>query len=143
MVVSALPADDPAAVEAFLASLVSPRSTEAGQLMAIMGRATGASPRLWSGKFVGFGHYDYSYASGRSGTCWQTAFGMSKARIAIHVMPDLHGLDAPLERLGPHKATVSCLYVTRLARVDIAVLEEIIRTSISRLRAIYPNHSEA
>lgn len=43
-----------------------------------------------------------------------------------------------LSRLGKHKKAVSCLYVTKLADIDLAVLEEIILAGLRDLEAIWP-----
>jgi hypothetical protein len=133
---------DPTAVTRAGAGFQPPRDAEAATLMAMMARVTGAEPRLWGGRLIGYGRYDYVYASGRSGSWFETGFGAAKARLSIHVLPDLAGLADDLARLGPHKAAVSCIYVTRLARVDPDVLERILARGVARLRGLYPARTE-
>jgi hypothetical protein len=36
-------------------------------------------------------------------------------------------LAEPLAKLGKHKTSKSCLYINKLADVDVAVLEEVVR----------------
>jgi hypothetical protein len=43
--------------------------------------------------------------------------------------------DALLAKLGKHKTGKSCLYLKRLADVDVAVLEELISTSVKHMTA--------
>jgi hypothetical protein len=42
-----------------------------------------------------------------------------------------------LTQLGKHKMSKSCLYFKQLADLDVAVLEQLITTSISRIRQKY------
>ncbi|MEM7644927.1 MAG: DUF1801 domain-containing protein [Pseudomonadota bacterium] len=133
---------DPAAVTRVIAALTPARAAEAKALSDLMQRLTGAPPRLWGGRMIGFGRYDYTYKSGRSGTWFLTGFGISKARLSIYIMSGFDGVSDCLARVGPHKRGVSCLYLTRLDRADPGVLETIISRSVSILRDRYPNATE-
>lgn len=133
-----LPTDQP--FEDFVAKLPEARrKPEAAQLCEIMTRVTGAAPVVWSGNMVGFGQYDYTYKSGRSGTWFLTGFRPAKARLSIYVMEGFSDHADALARLGPHKHSVSCLYVTSLARIDLGVLEGILRQSTATMRRLYPS----
>jgi hypothetical protein len=50
-------------------------------------------------------------------------------------MSGFAGREALLKKLGKHKAAKACLYVKKLADVDLAVLEELVRRSVDSLRA--------
>jgi hypothetical protein len=43
-----------------------------------------------------------------------------------------------LDRLGPHKRGASCLYVTRLSKIDLGVLEELTAFDKAAMDEKYP-----
>jgi len=51
----------------------------------------------------------------------------------VYLADGIHRYEEALARLGAHRTGVGCLYLTNLATVDLAVLEEIIAESWSRL----------
>ena len=114
-------------VQAFLGTISSPvRRRDAETLLAMMGRISGEPPRMWTASIVGFGHYHYKYASGREGDGPAASFSPRKASMTIY-LPDGTGAYAEqLGRLGAHTASVGCVYVKDLEKVDLAVLEEIV-----------------
>ncbi|MEP3203540.1 MAG: DUF1801 domain-containing protein [Rhizobiaceae bacterium] len=107
-------------------------------LLDSMTQWTGMQPRLWGTSIVGFGEYHYKYASGREGDHLLTGFAPRKAAMTVYIMPGFKPYGEHLARLGPHKHSSSCLYITRLARVDMSVLEEIVRDSVDRMKTMYP-----
>lgn len=116
----------PISVEEFLSTLDPRRAAEGAELVEIYRAATGAEPVMWGPSIVGFGQYAYTYASGHSGTAARAGFSPRKAKISFYGLQD-HPDSAPvLERLGPHTATVGCVYVTRLSTIDVDVLRELI-----------------
>jgi hypothetical protein len=126
-------------VAAFLASVEHPgRRADAQRLDALFREVTGWQPRLWGGSLIGYGRYHYVYASGREGDFLATGFAPRKANLSIHILPGYQDHSAILARLGKHKTGKSCLYVTRLSDIDLAVLAELIRTGLDDLAARYP-----
>ncbi|WP_370399089.1 DUF1801 domain-containing protein [Sulfitobacter sp. JB4-11] len=109
------------------------RHAEARQLDALFRRATGWKPVFWSGEMLGYGTYDYTYASGRSGTMLATGFAPRKAKLSIYVMPGYADFGSILARLGKHTKGKACLYLNKLADADEAVLEELIRAGLEDL----------
>ncbi|UWQ20381.1 DUF1801 domain-containing protein [Jannaschia sp. W003] len=130
-------------VAAFLAAQPGRRAAEGAELDALFREATGFRPRMWGDAIVGYGAYDYRYASGREGTWLATGFSPRKAAISIYVMPGYADFGPILDRLGPHRKGVSCLYVTRLDRIDVAVLGELIRAGLRDLATHWPVRAEA
>lgn len=129
--------------EAFLTGVVPPRRREQGyELLDLFGRVTGWQPRMWGPTIIGYGVYDYTYKSGRTGTWMATGFSPRKAALSIYIMPGYADYGAILDRLGPHKMGKSCLYITRLDAVDHDVLAELIRTGIADLSKIWPVRAE-
>lgn len=130
-----LPDDVPADVRTFLAAVPGPtRRRDAVTLVTLMHRVTGLAPEL-HGTIVGFGNYHYEYASGRSGDAPAAAFAPRKANSVVYLMDGTGAHADDLARLGPHKTGVGCLYLTNLAKVDLAVLEKVVGDAYARLTA--------
>ena len=114
------------------------RRKDAWALHALMQEVTGTEPLMWGDSLVGFGRYQYRYESGREGEFFRVGFSPRKAQLVVYVMPGFDGYDELLARLGPHKTGRSCLYITRLERVDRAVLRELIEQSWRHMAQRYP-----
>lgn len=127
------------AAETLLAGLEpARRQDEARRLDALFREVTGWAPRVWSGRMLGYGAYHYRYASGREGDFLATGFSSLKARHSIHILPGYTDHSAILARLGKHKTGRSCVYVNKLADIDLAVLDELIRAGLDDLRTHWP-----
>jgi len=123
-------------VDAFLEAVPDPsRRADARALVDLMGEIAGAPAVLWGASIVGFGRYRYTYASGHSGEMCRVGFSPRKAKLVIYLDPDLLQGDPMMARLGKHKTGKSCLYVNRLADVDLAVLRQLIVRSLEALAA--------
>lgn len=114
------------------------RRQDAIALLALMKRITQQEPQLWGGTMVGFGRYHYSYASGRSGTWFVTGFAPRKRETTVYIMAGFEPYAALLEQLGKHRLGKSCLYIKRLADVDMQVLETLVTRSLADMAARYP-----
>lgn len=129
--------------EAFLATVEPPRRRAQGhELKALFDRVTGWQPRMWGPSIIGYGAYDYTYKSGRTGTWLATGFSPRKAALSIYIMPGYQDYGALLDRLGPHKMGQSCLYITRLDAVDHDVLAALIRAGLDDLAKLWPVRPE-
>ena len=104
----------------------------------IFKEVTGYAPRMWGPSIIGYGSYHYTYASGREGDSLATGFSPRKANISIYVMPGYANYSEILSRLGKHKMGKSCLYVNKLADVDVEVLKELIRAGLGDLDKKWP-----
>jgi len=104
------------------------RRADGKAVRAMMERATGEPAVMWGGSIVGFGTYHYRYASGHEGDMCRLGFSPRSANLVLYVggFPEYEAL---LAKLGKHKSSKACLYLGRLADVDPAVLEEIVRRS--------------
>ena len=123
---------------AFIAATEDPvRRADAEALDALFGKVTGWRPRMWGPSIIGYGQYHYRYESGREGDFLATGFSPRKANQVLYIMPGYGEMGDLLDRLGKHKLGKSCLYVTRLANVDMGVLEEIIRRGLDDLKGRY------
>lgn len=131
-----------ASVPDFIAAVANEtRRQDAYLLLELMNRITGFEPCLWGDSLIGYGHYRYKYKSGHGGEFFLTGFSPRKAATTIYIMPGFKQYGPQLAKLGKHKHSVSCLYVTRLSNIDLAVLEDIVTDSVSRMKKLYPDWS--
>ena len=117
----------PASVDDFLDRVAHPvRRADGTALRAMMERVTGEPAVMWGPSIVGFGACHYRYASGHEGDMCRVGFSPRSANLVLYVggFPEYEAL---LARLGKHKRSKACLYINRLADVDLSVLEEIVR----------------
>jgi hypothetical protein len=126
---------EPVTLDAFLDSVAPPdRQAEARQLVQIFRAVTGYEPRIFTGGMVGFGRYEYTYASGHSGVSFATGFAPRKADISVYIMPGYQDFGGILQRLGRHRMGKGCLYLRHLSDVDEAVLRELITAGLADLK---------
>jgi hypothetical protein len=117
-------------VEAFIAAIEDPRKREDSRAICrLMAEETGESPTMWGSSIVGFGTYHYVYASGREGDWMAIGFSPRKQNLTLYLMDGFSEYHELLARLGRHSTGKSCLYVKRLADVDLDVLREMIARS--------------
>ena len=128
-----------ASVEAFIDAVDHPRRREdARTLLVLMQRVTGEAPVMWGPSIVGYGSYHYRYASGQEGDWPVAGFSPRKQNLSIYIMAGFRGYDDLLSRLGKYKTGKSCLYVNKLADVDLDVLETLVRASVAEMKRRYP-----
>lgn len=116
-------------VDRFLESVSSRRQQEAEVLMTIMKEISGLEATMWGPSIIGFGMQHYRYASGREGDMPRLAFSPRKAALTVYFNEGFGGYGDLLKRLGKHKTSVSCLYVTKLEDVDLDVLRTMLKHS--------------
>ncbi|MCL6285707.1 DUF1801 domain-containing protein [Ruegeria sp. 2012CJ41-6] len=115
-----------------------PKAADARVLDTLFRKVTGFEPVMWGASIVGYGRYHYRYATGREGDFLATGFSPRKAAHSIYVMPGYADFGPILSRLGKHKTGRSCLYVNKLADIDLDVLEELIRAGLRDLDTHWP-----
>jgi hypothetical protein len=127
-----------ASVTAFMAAIEDRQMrADAKQVAAMMRRATGKRATMWGPGIVGYGRYHYRYASGREGEFMITGFAPRKQALTVYIMPGFGRFDKLMSKLGKYKTGKSCLYIRRLADIDEAVLERLIRESVEYMRKQY------
>lgn len=97
-----------------------------------MTESTGSKPVMWGNAIVGFGDYHYKSTSGREGDWFAAGFSPRKQNISLYLMggykfPDL------LKKLGKYKTGGSCLYINKLSDINVKVLKDLIKKSMSAL----------
>ena len=110
------------------------RKQDSLTLLVMMSKITGEKPVMWGESIVGFGEYDYTNRSGFVGKWFYLGFSPRKQSMSIYIMNGFAQYNEILSRLGKHKHSVSCLYVSNLANIDLPVLEELFRTSLQDMQ---------
>jgi hypothetical protein len=122
-----------ASVADFIAAVDNPvRRADAEVVCRMLEEVTGKPPVMWGPSIIGFGTY-----TGATGEWLMTGFSPRKAQTVLYVM-GFEGQDALLARLGKHKTGQSCLYINKLADVDLDVLRQIAEASVADTRARFP-----
>jgi len=112
---------------------------DAQSLVALMRRVTKQEPKMWGPSIVGFGSYHYKYASGHEGDSALAGFAARKSEFAVYIVAGFEGQENLLAKLGKHKTAKACLYIKRLADVDLKVLEKLVARSVAETKRRYPS----
>jgi hypothetical protein len=126
-------------VDAFLDAVEHPVRRADGQaLRAMMERVTGEPAVMWGPSIIGFGSCQYRHDSGREGDMPRVGFSPRSANLVLYVggFPEYEAL---LAKLGKHKRSTACLYLNKLADVDLGVLEEIARRTYAATEGADPS----
>lgn len=101
--------------------------TDSMQLVKIMQKITNESPKMWGSAIIGFGNKRYkSPNTGREVDWFKIGFSPRKANISLHLVFNINTHQEKLNKLGKHKTGVGCLYINKLADIDVKILEELI-----------------
>jgi hypothetical protein len=120
------------------------KQEDAKVLDALFRKVTGEEPKMWGPTIIGYGSYHYKYESGREGDAARSGFSPRKAKHSLYLMGCYCDEEAEkqtveqLSRLGKHSRGKSCLYINKLADVNLAVLEEMIADNWETMNRIYP-----
>ncbi|PQZ56606.1 MULTISPECIES: DUF1801 domain-containing protein [Bacillus] len=125
----------------FIESVESLKKREnAYQLLDIFTETTGYTAKLWGPSIIGFGTYHYKYASGHEGDAPLVGFSPRKAKISLYFTEGDPRREELLKNFGKYTSGKSCIYINKIADIDINVLKELIKQSVSFLKETYPNH---
>lgn len=114
------------------------KRTDSYAILETMKALSGEEPKMWGESIIGFGTYHYKYASGREGDFMRIGFAPRKQNIALYLMTGANRDQHLITKLGKYKTGKSCLYINKLAEVDIDVLKEMITSSIKLMDEKYP-----
>lgn len=106
-------------------------------LLQLMEKITGEQPKMWGTSIIGYGQYHYKYATGREGDWFRVGFSPRKQNISLYLMCGVEENKDLLQKLGKYKTGKSCLYVNKLADVNMQVLEQLIKKSLTQLKKQY------
>lgn len=109
-------------------------------LVTLMRRITGCAPVMWGPSIIGFDQYRYPLAKGKTGESCLLGFAPRKSDISIYLLTGYGEAltQDRLARLGKHKIGKACLYIRRLADVQMDVLEALITDSVAEMRRRHP-----
>lgn len=114
-------------VKDYIDSLPSAQKIQDGHTsLKMLKKITKLKPRMWSPTLIGFGRFHYKYESGHEGYAALIAFSPQKTRQVFYVINDTNIQKQLLKKLGKYKTGKVCLYINKLADVDLKILEEIL-----------------
>lgn len=123
----------PGSPRGWIEALPTDRRVEDGlRLLELFDRVTGEQATMWGPSMVGYGHHHYVYDSGREGDTFVVGFSPRATNAVLYGLLDTPEAEGLLARLGPHKVGRGCLYVTRVARVDQQVLQDLVASAWNR-----------
>jgi hypothetical protein len=103
----------------------------------MMREATGKRAKMWGTSIVGFGTYDYKYASGHEGSWPLVGFSPRSNNLTLYIMPGFSKFDKLMSQLGKFKTGKSCLYIKSLEDVDQKKLKTLIEGSVKHMKRKY------
>ena len=127
-----------ASVDAFLQTIKEEgKRKDCEIILKMMKQVSKQEPKMWGTGIVGFGSYHYkSERSKQEGDWFITGFSPRKQNLTIYIMPGIDYYKDLVKQLGKCKTSVSCLYINKLADVDIVVLKQLITTAYKRMKEI-------
>lgn len=124
----------------FIEKIEHPRKKEdAYRLLEIFTETSGFEAKMWGPSIIGFGSYHYKYATGHEGDAPLVGFSPRKANISLYLALESKERAELLERFGKHTASKGCVYINKLADVDVEVLKELIIQCVQFTQAQYPD----
>jgi hypothetical protein len=109
------------------------------RIIELLKKQTGLEPKMWGPSIVGFGSYHYKYESGHEGDMPLVGFSPRSTAIVFYFCGDFEKKNELLKQLGKYKGDKACIYIKKLADVNIPVLEKMITNSIKEIQLRYPS----
>jgi hypothetical protein len=123
-----------ASVEGFLNGIENKkRKQDSFMVLDLMKKITGTAPSMWGPSIIGFGSFRYKYANGKTADWFLAGFSPRKQNLTLYIMSGFSKYKEILQSLGKYKTGKSCLYINKLEDIDMAVLEELIASSVRYL----------
>ena len=125
-----------ASVAAFLGAIrQAERQRDARTVAAMMRAATGARATMWGPTIIGFGRHPITGSTGRATEWPMAAFAPRSTGLVLYFMADFLAHNPLLPRLGKYRVGKSCLYISRLAVVDLSTLRLLVSSSVQAVQA--------
>ena len=122
-------------VEQFLNSIADEQKRkDSFTIVELMKQVTDMEPRMWGSSIVGFGSYHYKYESGREGDTILAGFSPRKQNLTLYNMGSFEESNELLKQLGKYTTGKGCLYIKRLADVDLPTLKRLIEESFKHVK---------
>lgn len=113
------------------------RRADANMIVELMEKQSGFAAKMWGPAIIGFGSYHYVYDSGHEGDAPLIGFSPRKTEFALYLSSAFDKRDEMLAQLGKHKAAKACVYIKKIADIDVAVLKKMIAASLKHTKAKY------
>jgi hypothetical protein len=127
-----------AKVADFLAGIADEQKRADAQVIVdLMREVTKHEPQMWGSSIIGFGSYHYVYESGREGDAPITGLSPRARNLTVYIVPGFEEYAELLDRLGNHKTGKSCLYINKLADIDLKVLRTLVKKSVAHMKRKY------
>jgi hypothetical protein len=111
---------------------------DAFRLLDIFTEETGYKAKMWGPSIIGFGSYHYKYKSGHEGDAPLVGFSPRKAKISLYFATGDADREKLLKEFGKHTTGKACVYINKVADINVDVLKKMIHQSIKFLRNMYP-----
>lgn len=128
-----------ASVEDFLNTVTNEvRKRDSFMLLQMYSKITGQQPKMWGSSIIGFGQYHYKSERSTQEGDWPLAgFSPRKQSLTLYFMPGFANYTDLLKDLGKHKISVGCLYINKLADINLSTLEKLIEQSYLEAKEKY------
>lgn len=109
------------------------KRTDSLTLLQLMQHATKEPPKMWGSSIIGFGNLRIkSAATGREVDWFKIGFAPRKANLSLYLTCDIKRYSLLLQKLGKHKTGAGCLYINKLADVDLSILKELLSAAVEK-----------
>jgi hypothetical protein len=112
------------------------RRADAQALLKLFEKVTGWKAQMWGPTIVGFGSYAYTYDSGHTGKMCAIGFSPRSTNLVIYSGVDPTEAAQLLKALGKHKISKACIYINKLADVDMAALEKVVKAGLTATKKL-------
>ncbi|WP_298546508.1 DUF1801 domain-containing protein [uncultured Aquimarina sp.] len=109
------------------------KKIDSNNLMELMEEWSGFKPKMWGPTIIGFGSYHYKYASGHEGDAPLLGFSPRKGQFSLYIYSKTDKSDELLKDFGKFKMGKACIYIKKLADIDISILEKLCKETIQYL----------
>ena len=109
------------------------KKVDSFKLIELMSEWTGYEPKMWGPTIIGFGSYHYKYASGHEGDAAILGFSPRKAQFSLYIYSKTEKSDELLKNFGKFKMGKACIYIKKLADIDLSILEQLCKETIAYL----------
>jgi hypothetical protein len=113
---------------------------DAYQLLDIFTETSGFKAKMWGPSIIGFGSYHYKYDTGHEGDAPLVGFSPRKAKISLYFATGDTKRMELLAEFGKHTSGKSCVYINKVADIDVDVLRLLINQSIKFLTETYQSN---
>ena len=104
------------------------------KIVDLMREESGEEPKMWGSSIIGFGTYQYKYASGQEGDWLLVGFSPRKQALTLYILPGFERYPDLMSQLGKYSTGKSCLYIKKLEDVDMAALRKLVKLSVEVMR---------